>query len=199
MKALLLTNEYPPYIYGGAGVHVEFLSRELARLIEVEVRSFGDQQLDLPNLKVRGYAEASDSTAPDYLKPVFGAMGRNVAWSSTSVDADVVHCHTWYSHLGGILIRTGYDVPLVITVHSLEPLRPWKREQLRGGYDLSCWLEQTAIGMADAVIAVSQGTRDDILRVTPAASERVHVIHNGIDTELYRPVPETDALTRFGI
>ena len=105
-------------------------------------------------------------TAPDYLRPVFGAMGRCVAWAGTDVDADVVHCHTWYTHLGGILISQGYGLPLVITVHSLEPLRPWKREQLRGGYDLSCWVEQTALGMADAVVAVSKGTRADILRVT---------------------------------
>jgi alpha-maltose-1-phosphate synthase len=199
MKALLLTNEYPPHIYGGAGVHVEFLSRELARLMEVEVRCFGDQHDDSPGLRVRGYAEPESITAPTYLRPVFGAMARDVAWASTDVDADIVHCHTWYSHLGGILIREGYGVPLVITVHSLEPLRPWKREQLRGGYDLSCWVEQTALGLADAVVAVSRGTRDDILRVTPARPERVHVIHNGIDTSLYRPVPETDALASYGI
>jgi alpha-maltose-1-phosphate synthase len=126
-------------------------------------------------------------------------MGRDVAWAGDNVDADVVHCHTWYSHLGGVLIREGYQVPLVITVHSLEPLRPWKREQLRGGYDLSCWIEQTALGMADAVIAVSKGTRDDILRVTPARPERVHVIYNGIDTSLYRTVTDTSALVRYGV
>jgi glycogen synthase len=111
----------------------------------------------------------------------------------------VVHCHTWYSHLGGILIREAYGIPLVVTVHSLEPLRPWKREQLQGGYDLSCWVEQTALGMADAVIAVSNGTREDVRRVTPAVPERIHVVHNGIDTDLYHHVPETDALTRYGI
>jgi alpha-maltose-1-phosphate synthase len=199
MKALLLTNEYPPYIYGGAGVHVEFLSRELARLMDVEVRSFGDQRVDEGRLRVRGYPEPSGMTAPSYLKPVYGAMARDVAWAGTDVDADVVHCHTWYSHLGGILISQGYSIPLVITVHSLEPLRPWKREQLRGGYDLSCWVEQTALGMADAVIAVSIGTRDDILRVTPVQPERVHVIYNGIDTELYRRVEATDSLERFGV
>src|ERR1700712_3699455 len=166
MKTLFLTNEYPPHTYGGAGVHVEFLSRELAKLMDVEVRSFGDQAVDDEHLKVRGYAEPSGMTAPDYLKPVYGAMDRNVAWASTDVDADVVHCHTWYAHLGGILVKQGYGLPLAITVHSLEPLRPWKREQLRGGYDLSSWVEQTAMGMADAVIAVSNGTRQDILRVT---------------------------------
>ena len=199
MKALLLTNEYPPNIYGGAGVHVEFLSRELARLMDVEVRCFGDQRVDEGRLRVRGYPEPGGMTAPSYLRPVFGAMARDVAWASTDVDANVVHCHTWYSHLGGILISQGYSIPLVITVHSLEPLRPWKREQLRGGYDLSCWVEQTALSMADAVIAVSAGTRADILRVTPVRPERVHVIYNGIDTELYRPVAATDALERFGV
>jgi glycogen synthase len=199
MKALLLTNEYPPNVYGGAGVHVEFLSRELARLMDVEVRCFGDQRVDEPHLRVRGYPEPRGMTAPDALRPVFGAMARDVAWAGDNVDADVVHCHTWYSHLGGILIRQGYGIPLVVTVHSLEPLRPWKREQLQGGYDLSCWVEQTALGMADAVIAVSNGTREDILRVTPARPERVHVIYNGIDTQLYRRVQETEALVKYGV
>jgi alpha-maltose-1-phosphate synthase len=199
MKALLLTNEYPPHIYGGAGVHVEFLSRELAKLIDVEVRCFGDQHTDDGRLHVRGYPEPSGMTAPDYLRPVFGAMARDLAWAGTDTDADVVHCHTWYSHLGGVAISKGYGIPLAITVHSLEPLRPWKREQLRGGYDLSNWVEQTALGMADAVIAVSKGTREDILRVTPVRPERVHVIYNGIDTQLYRPAEAVDALERFGV
>lgn len=201
MKALLLTNEYPPHVYGGAGVHVEFLSRELARLedVQVEVRCFGDQHADEPSLQVRGYPEPSGMTAPDYLRPVFGAMARDVAWASTQVDAEVVHCHTWYSHLGGVLISQGYGIPLVVTVHSLEPLRPWKREQLRGGYALSCWVEQTALGLADAVIAVSNGTREDILRHSDVRPERVHVIYNGIDTSLYRPVEATDALERYGV
>jgi glycogen synthase len=199
VKALLLTNEYPPNVYGGAGVHVEFLSRELARLVDVEVRCFGEQRVSEPRLRARGYPEPELASAPAHLRPVFGAMGRDLAWASDPVDADIVHCHTWYSHLGGILIKQAYGIPLVVTVHSLEPLRPWKREQLQGGYDLSCWVEQTALGMADAVIAVSSGTRDDVLRVTPARPERVHVIHNGIDTSLYRPVAETDALQHNGI
>jgi alpha-maltose-1-phosphate synthase len=199
MKALLLTNEYPPNVYGGAGVHVEFLSRELARLMDVEVRCFGDQRVDDGRLRVRGYPEPGDMTAPDYLRPVFGAMGRCATWAGADVDADVVHCHTWYTHLGGILASQGYGLPLVITVHSLEPLRPWKREQLHGGYDLSRWVEQTALGMADAVVAVSKGTRDDILHVTSVQPGRVHVIHNGIDTSLYRRVSETFVLERYGV
>jgi starch synthase len=199
MKVLLLTNEYPPYTYGGAGVHVEFLSRELAQLMDVEVRSFGDQNLEQGRLRVRGYPEPTGMTAPPNLRPVFGAMARDIAMAGTDTDADVVHCHTWYSHLGGIVISQGYGIPLVATVHSLEPLRPWKREQLGGGYDLSLWVEQTALGMADAVIAVSKGTREDILRVTPARPERIHVIYNGIDTQLYRPVDAVDALERYGV
>ena len=145
MKALLLTNEYPPYVYGGAGVHVEFLSRELAQLMDVEVRSFGDQHFNEGRLRVRGFSEPTDMTAPQQLRPVFGAMLRDLNMAATTTDADLVHCHTWYSHLGGITISQGYGIPLVVTVHSLEPLRPWKREQLGGGYDLSCWVEQTAL------------------------------------------------------
>jgi glycogen synthase len=138
-------------------------------------------------------------SAPDYLRPVFGAMGRDAVLAGTNVDADVVHCHTWYTHLGGILIREGYEIPLTITVHSLEPLRPWKREQLRGGYDLSCWIEHTALGLADAVIAVSKGTREDVLRLTDVQPERVHVIYNGIDTSIYHPTAATGALERYGV
>jgi glycogen synthase len=200
MKALLLTNEYPPHIYGGAGVHVEFLSRELARLIDVEVRCFGDQQVDTDRLAVRGYgAEEHIAAAPRPLRPVLDAMARGIAFAATPVDADVVHCHTWYSHLGGVLIRHGYDLPLVVTVHSLEPLRPWKREQLGGGYDLSSWIERTALEQAEAVVAVSEGTRTDILRLFDVDPARLHVIYNGIDPALYRPVAATDALTRHGV
>jgi alpha-maltose-1-phosphate synthase len=200
MKALFLTNEYPPHIYGGAGVHVEFLSRELAELMDVEVRSFGDQRVDAGRLRVRGYGvDKGAITAPSYLRPVFEAMARDVAFGATDVDADLVHCHTWYTHLGGVLIKLAYGIPLVVTVHSLEPLRPWKREQLRGGYDVSYWVEQTALSMADAVIAVSEGTRDDVLRVASVAPERIHVIHNGIDLSIYQPDEATDAIERYGV
>ena len=200
MKALILTNEYPPHIYGGAGVHVEFLSRELARLMDVEVRSFGDQHEDGAHLRVRGYGlDDRGFTAPPYLRPVFGALSRNVAFAATDVDADVVHTHTWYANFGGLLIKHAYNIPLVMTTHSLEPLRPWKREQLRGGYDLSNWIEGTSLREADAVIAVSAGTRDDILRVSDARPERVHVIYNGIDTALYRPTDAHATLAKYGI
>ena len=115
------------------------------------------------------------------------------------VDADLVHCHTWYSHLAGILVQRAYGIPLIVTVHSLEPMRPWKREQLGGGYDLSSWVEKSALEAADAVIAVSSGTGDDVLRLFDVAAERVQVIHNGIDTAAFRPDPATDALSRHGI
>ena len=200
MKTLLLTNEYPPHIYGGAGVHVELLSRELTRLIDVEVRCFGDQRLDDGRLRVRGYhVDESAIEAPRHLRPVFGAFDRDVAFGASGVDADVVHCHTWYAHLGGILIKQAYGIPLVITTHSLEPLRPWKREQLQGGYDASCWVERTALQMADAIIAVSEGTRADVLRLFDVDPGRVRVIHNGIDPDLYRPVEARDALEQYGV
>jgi glycogen synthase len=200
VKALLLTNEYPPHVYGGAGVHVEFLSQGLAQLIDVEVRSFGDQVVNQGRLTVRGYGlDDSGFTAPGNLRPVFGAFARNIAMAATNVDADVVHCHTWYSLLGGVSVKLAYGIPLVVTTHSLEPLRPWKREQLGGGYDASAWVEKTAIEMADAVIAVSEGTRDDITRLFAVDPSRVHVIHNGIDLDLYRPTTTTAALERHGI
>ncbi|MBA2241895.1 MAG: glycogen synthase [Chthoniobacterales bacterium] len=200
MKALFLTNEYPPYVYGGAGVHVDYLSRELAKLMPIEVRCFGSQSLTEGNLRVIGFdLDAASFTCPKPLRSVFGALQRCTAFNSTNIDADLVHCHTWYSHFGGILAKLNYGLPLVITVHSLEPLRPWKREQLGGGYDFTVWLEKTAIEMADAVIAVSQETKADIDRLFQIVPERLHVIHNGIDLDEYRKVTTTTALEKYGI
>jgi starch synthase len=200
MKALLLTNEYPPHIYGGAGVHVAYLSRELAKSMEVEVRCFGDQNSSGTNPAVRGFeVETSQYTCPKPLHSVFGAIQRCLDFNTLKVTADVVHCHTWYSHAGGILAKLNYGLPLVITVHSLEPLRPWKREQLGGGYDFTVWLEKTALEMADAVIAVSNGTKADVERLFAIEPSRLHVIYNGIDLEEYRPTDRTDALVRCGI
>lgn len=200
MKVLFLTNEYPPHIYGGAGVHVGYLSRELARTIDVDVRCFGDQDSQDGRLKVKGYQlDTSSFTCPDPLKSVFGAVRRCVDFNTTRIDADLVHCHTWYSHFGGILAKKNYGIPLVITTHSLEPLRPWKREQLAGGYDFSLWVEKTALEMADAVIAVSNETKADIERLFEVDPKRVHVIHNGIDLDEYRNVAATDALSRHGV
>jgi glycogen synthase len=200
VKALILTNEYPPHVYGGAGVHVEYLTRELAKLCEVDVRCFGSQDQVSERLRVQGSAaDTSAYTAPKNLHSVFGALQRCLAFNTRDIDADIVHLHTWYSHFGGILAKLAYGIPMVLTVHSLEPLRPWKREQLGGGYDFTVWLEKTAIEMADAVVAVSQDTHDDILRLFEVPSSRVHVIPNGIDTDEYRRVQDPDRLRPLGI
>ena len=204
MKTLFLTNEYPPTIYGGAGVHVDYLSRELAKLMEVEVRCYGKEErenrVDTEALKATGFGlDASGYTAPKALHSVFGAAQRCVDWNTTAINADVVHLHTWYTHLGGIMAKLNYGIPMVLTVHSLEPLRPWKREQLGGGYDFSCWVEKTAIEMADAVIAVSAETKADVLRLFNVPAERVHVIYNGIDLAEYRKITTTAALENYGV
>ena len=200
MKALLLTNEYPPHVYGGAGMHVAELSRQLRNLIALEVRTFGDQHEEAPGWLVRGYPAPDPQPAGDErLRPAWEAFARCLAMAADPSDAELVHCHTWYTHLAGLLVQHASSVPLAITVHSLEPLRPWKREQLGGGYDLSSWVERTALESADAVIAVSKGTRDDVLSHFAVKPERVHVIHNGIDAEFFAPDSATDALERHGI
>jgi starch synthase len=200
VKVCFLTNEYPPHIYGGAGVHVDYLSRELAKTIDVDVRCFGDQRFEKGKLKVRGYdVDLSGFDCPKPLRSVFGAVQRCTDFNKTNIDADLVHCHTWYSHFGGILAKKNYGIPLVITVHSLEPLRPWKREQLAGGYDFSLWVEKTALEMADAVIAVSNETKKDIERLFDVDPKRVHVIHNGIDLDEYHKVDSTKAPEKYHV
>jgi starch synthase len=200
MKALLLTNEYPPHVYGGAGMHVAELTRHLRALISLEVRTFGEQHEEGDGWRVRGYPPAREQgPGDDRLRPAWDAFGRDLAMAADPSDADLVHCHTWYTHLGGLLVQKANSIPLVITVHSLEPLRPWKREQLGGGYDLSSWVERTALESADAIIAVSRGTREDVLRHFTVEPDRVRIIHNGIDADFFTPDPATDSLTRHGI
>ena len=200
MKVLFLTNEFPPHIYGGAGVHVDYLSRELAKLMEVEVRAFGDQHLDVPNLQVQGFPkDASAYTCPAPLRSALAAASRCIDFNTVNVQADVVHCHTWYTHLGGIIAKLNYGLPLVLTVHSLEPLRPWKREQLGGGYDFSCWVERTAMEMADAIVAVSRETKEDVLRLFNVDERKVHIIYNGIDPDEYQPTDSRATMIEQGI
>lgn len=201
LKVLFLTREYPPDVYGGAGVHVDYLTRELAKLIPVEVRTFGDQDLRAANPVVRGFqsARSGPQAAPHKAAMALEALRVSLGFAGQPVDAGVVHCHTWYAHFGGLLVKILYGVPLVVTAHSLEPLRPWKREQLGRGADLAAWVERTALEAADAVIAVSQEMKADILRHFRVAAERVAVIHNGIDPEEYRRVAARDRLARFGI
>lgn len=200
MKVLYLTNEYPPHVYGGAGVHIEYLSKEVAELAQVEVRCYGDQKAESGKIKATGFE--SLSSYPNLVKGLqstFKTIDRDLQIVGNGVDADVVHCHTWYTHMAGIWAKLNYGVPLVITTHSLEPLRPWKREQLGGGYDFSLWVEKTAIEMADAVIAVSNGTKADVEKLFNVAPERMKMIYNGIDTEEFRKVSTTDCFARFGI
>jgi glycogen synthase len=201
MRVLLMTNEFPPHIYGGAGVHVEYLSKELAKMVPVEVRSFHEQRFEDGQLAVRGTKLDGTQFAgcPVQMISPLRALGTCLAFNGQGIDADVVHCHTWYTHFGGILAKILYGIPLVITVHSLEPLRPWKREQIGRGYDLSNWVEKTALEMADAVIAVSTSTRDDVLRLFNVDPARMQVIANGIDTDEYQPLKTPETLDRFGI
>lgn len=201
MRILFMTNEFPPNIYGGAGVHVEYLSRELAKLAPIEVRSFHDQSFVNGNLTVRGSKidGAQFSGCPAPLISPLRALSTCIAFNGQGIDADVVHCHTWYAHFGGILAKLLYGLPLVVTVHSLEPLRPWKREQIGRGYDLSSWVEKTTLEMADTVIAVSKSTSDDLTRLFDIEESRIRIIANGIDTEEYKPAVDAEVLARFGI
>lgn len=201
MKALFFTREFPPYVYGGAGVHVEYLADELSKLMKVDVRSFGDQDENQPNLNVKGfpYENALFNDSDSKLKAVFQTLSTNLQMNAEAIDADVVHCHTWYAHFAGIVAKLCYGVPLVITTHSLEPLRPWKREQLGNGYDASSWIEKTAIEMADALIAVSEETKEDVLKHFNVDEEKVKVIYNGINLQEYVTTSETDTLDEYKI
>lgn len=199
MKVLYLTNEYPPYVYGGAGVHIEYLSREVSKIVATEVRCYGDQSSDSGNLKVKGFKPTGDyPNLPKGIKSVFQTLDRDLFAVGHGIDADIVHCHTWYTHMAGIFAKLNFNIPLVVTTHSLEPLRPWKREQLGHGYDFSCWVEKTALEMADAVIAVSHGTHADVAKLFNIRPERLKVIYNGIDTNEFRKVDSTSKIARFG-
>ena len=165
-KVALFSKEYPPHVYGGAGVHVEYLARALAKKIAVDVRCFGDQRSQDGALSVTGYGaweEMARGTDPRFVGAL-DAMARSLAMAKDRLDADLVHCHTWYTDMAGLMAAKLWDVPSVLTIHSLEPLRPWKVEQLGNAYHLSAWMERTAIEAANAIIAVSRETRDDVLR-----------------------------------
>ncbi len=201
MKALFYTREFPPYVYGGAGVHVEYLATELAKLMEMDVRSFGDQDDKNGNLSVKGfpYDNPVFDKTDNKLKAVLKTLSTCIQMNADDIDADVVHCHTWYAHFAGIIAKLCYGIPLVITTHSLEPLRPWKREQLGRGYDASSWVEKTAIEMADALIAVSKETKEDVLKYFDVDEKKVKVIYNGINLEEYVVTEETSTLDKYNI
>jgi alpha-maltose-1-phosphate synthase len=201
LRVGLMTREYPPAVYGGAGVHVEYLSRELARSIDVEVHCWGEQHLDQGRLHVRGeqpWAALAEGP-PQKFTTALEAFSLNLL-QVKSLAVDIVHTHTWYGSMAGFLAKKLHGTPFVLTTHSLEPLRAWKAEQLGSGYALSSWMEDTAIHAADAVIAVSQGTRKDILRAYPTIDpDRIHVIYNGIDLDDYQRTTNTSALIENGV
>jgi starch synthase len=193
MKVGLITREYPPYVYGGAGVHVDFLARELRRLVDLEVLALGEP---------RPGAVTASERDPRFLdaNSALHVLSTNIALTALAEGRDIVHSHTWYANMTGHLSKLLYGIPHVVSAHSLEPFRPWKAEQLGGGYQLSSWVERTAYEAADAVIAVSQGTAADIRACYPDVDpDRLHVVYNGIDCDLYRPDPERDVLDRLGI
>jgi starch synthase len=194
MRVAVLSREYPPEVYGGAGVHVEFLVRELRRLVDVEVHCFGAPR-DEPGV----HAYATPPTLAE-ANSALRTIGVDLEMAAAVAGADVLHSHTWYANLGGVLGAQLHGVPHVLTAHSLEPQRPWKAEQLGGGYRVSSWAERQAYETADAIVAVSYGMRADVLDAYPFVDPaKVHVIHNGIDTTLYAPVHAADALARYGI
>ncbi|MFI1414054.1 glycogen synthase [Streptomyces sp. NPDC020707] len=193
MRVGLLTREYPPDVYGGAGVHVEFLARELRPLTDLGVHCWGEGAGG-------GVVRHRPWSVLDGANDALRTFSVDLSMAAALEDRDLVHSHTWYANLAGHLAKLQHGIPHVMTAHSLEPLRPWKAEQLGGGYALSSWAERTAIESADGVIAVSAAMREDILGCYPSLDPaKVHIVHNGIDTTLYRPDHGTDVLERLGL
>jgi len=204
MDILLLTKEFPPNIYGGAGVHVEHLAAELARCDSgrhrLEVLCFGDQREARANASVRGIGPFGDMTDMALWHPaLLSDLSRNLVMAGTVQSADIVHCHTWYTHLAGCLIKQLLQIPLVVTTHSLEPQRPWKQEQLGNGYFAARWLEKMALGNADGIIAVSTAMKDAILQLYDVPAEKVRVIYNGIDNDTFHKIDAPRILEAYGV
>jgi glycogen synthase len=189
MKVAILTNEYPPNIYGGAGIHVDFLTRELKNLCEISVYCFADSP-------ARSYGKFEDPKFEKIIDP----LDTNLQWISAMRGINIVHCHTWYSHFAGVLASRLYQVPLVLTTHSLEPHRPWKAEQLgQGGYAMSCWIEKNAYQSANGIIAVSKEMKRDVAELYGVDENKVKVIYNGIDPDFYHPIFDEAVLKKYGI
>jgi glycogen synthase len=204
MRIGILTNEYPPNVYGGAGVHVEYLTRELAALDGgrhfVRVLAFGDQEERSATLAVNGVQPPARIAAQDPRhSKLFDTLMQDLMMCGMATDLDIVHCHTWYSHFAGCLVKQLQNVPLVLTTHSLEPHRPWKVEQLGTAYHASSWLERTAYQNADGVVAVSAAMKNDVQAIYHVDPDRVRIIHNGIDLQQYRPRPDPGVLAQYGI
>jgi glycogen synthase len=201
LKVCFITREYPPYTYGGAGVHIKNLARELAQIMDVEVRCFGDQGSAEGRLRVKGYQPWSRMCegAEKKFNSTLATFATDLSIVRDPIDADVVHGHTWYAALAGSMAKLLYDVPLVATVHSLEPLRPWKEEQLGRSYRLTAWAERIALEAADRVVAVSSQSKGEILAHFDIPPERVVVIHNGIDLKTWKPSPAVATRQLYGI
>lgn len=201
MNAAILTNEFPPEIYGGAGIHVKFLTQELSKLCHVEARCFGGQNVDADNVHAVGFSERlKDTPADERFKKILKPLDINLQWAAALNNIDVIHCHTWYSHFAGVLASRLLQCPLILTTHSLEPHRPWKAEQLgNGGYAMSCWIERTAYEAADGVIAVSEGMKRDVMKLYGVPEDRVKVIYNGIDPDFYHPFFDNSILQKWGV
>jgi len=202
MKVTIITKEYPPNIYGGAGVHVYNLSYSLARMMNVEVRSFGKQKVTKRNPYVKGYGawdKIVHKQANQKFKPVLEAVSADLLIASDPVDSDLIHTHTWYAALAGCLCKRLYHKPLVVTCHSLEPLRPWKEEQLGSGYSLSTWLERIAIQNADRIIAVSKMMKQDIKHYFGIDESKIEIIHNGINMKKWKYTPSREVQKKLGI
>ena len=193
MKVAILTREFPPDVYGGAGVHVDFLVRELRRLAEVDVHCMGEP-------RPGAHAHSEDDERIPAANAALRVLSTDLTMTAAVGASELVHSHTWYANMAGHWAKLLYGVPHVVTAHSLEPRRPWKAEQLGGGYRLSSWAERTAYEAADAVVAVSRGMREDVLDCYPSIDPaKVHVISNGIDADFYHPDPATNVLERLGV
>jgi starch synthase len=204
LRIAILTKEYPPYTYGGAGVHVDHLTKELAKLEggchQICVLCFGDQNEALPNTIITGVNATAPVKDPDPGRQILlDTLFNDMAMVGKLERADIIHCHTWYTHLAGCVLKQILQAPLVLTTHSLEAQRPWKKEQLGPAYSASLWMEKTAYHNADAVIAVSGAMKQDVHRLYGVPLEKIHVIHNGIDTETYHPLENAEVLRAYGI
>jgi alpha-maltose-1-phosphate synthase len=202
MKATVLTWEYPPNIYGGAGVHAKYITASLAKLIDVEVRTIEEgPPPNIPSVRVRRYRPTLRGLSPPdpRVAKALEVFSFNANLVADPIDADVVHTHTWYTNFAGALAKRIYGCRLVATVHSLEPLRPWKREQLGAGYELSSWMEKEGLEACDAVVAVSREMKRDILKCYDIPASRVAVIHNGVDPQKYHPRDGSRSVSNFGI
>ncbi|MFO7686825.1 MAG: glycogen synthase, partial [Desulfobacterales bacterium] len=200
----MISNEYPPHIYGGAGVHVEYLCQEFKRIsgaeLSLQVLCFGDQREISANFSVTGVGDMAEHFSMENTnRRVIDTLARNIAMTATAAHVDIVHCHTWYTYLAGCLVKQLLGIPMVITVHSLEPKRPWKQEQIGSGYYVSSWLEKTALENADGIIAVSNGMKGDIIDFYKPKPKKIRVIYNGIDVAHYRQTLRPEVLDSYGI